>query len=457
MTGVRNLLPPITGEVDAAGILIRADATLTRLQMHAGGTQNGMLALPALAALAAKTHQLKMRLSDVIKIADDEQDIQFWAETELREGICQLQLWGCKGELELPPFLMDTKSSVDQFEAVEGCSVLICDVDRNLIAAQGDINVALKPENFGANLDQAIDLTTPILGEKPQLAVRIDAEQSFTGIPTKVIGQEGAFIIDGTPQKSRTGEFIGFRLLLRADRRAEVERDLASENFAERMMGKQISPALRLPLSRIIANAETIGDKLRGPVRDNYAVYAQDIASAARHLLALVDDLSDLEAVDRPDFSTASEAVELGDVARRVAGLLALKAADSQIQLRTPREEKTAIANAEFRRVLQIVINLVANAIRYSPHGSLVEIEIDDAGKWVEISVSDEGNGIVAADRERVFAKFERLGRSGDGGSGLGLYISRRLARFMGGDLTVSESTAGGAKFTLSLPLRVHS
>jgi signal transduction histidine kinase len=228
---------------------------------------------------------------------------------------------------------------------------------------------------------------------------------------------------------------------------------LASENFAERMIGKQIAPALRLPLSRIIANAETIGDKLRGPVRDNYAVYAQDIASAARHLMALVDDLSDLEAVDRPDFTTASEPVELGDVARRVAGLLALKAADSQIQLRSPDEDKTAMASAEFRRVLQIVINLVANAIRYAPHGSLVEIEINHAEKWAEISVSDEGNGIAVSDREKIFAKFERLGRSGDGGSGLGLYISRRLARFMGGDLTVSESTAGGAKFTLSLPL----
>ena len=68
------------------------------------------------------------------------------------------------------------------------------------------------------------------------------------------------------------------------------------------------------------------------------------------------------------------------------------------------------------------------------------------------LSVSDQGQGIKAEDRQRVFEKFERLGRSGDGGSGLGLYISRRLARAMHGELVVGESPEGGAMFTLSLP-----
>jgi signal transduction histidine kinase len=454
MSVIRNFLQPITGEVDASGILIRADAALARLQIHAGGTVQGVLALPTLAALAAKTHQLKMRLSDVVRVADDDRDLQFWVETELRDTLCHLEIWGWRGEAGSSPVEPDSQSSQDQFDTANNASVLVCDAQRNLVAAQGDIAALLKPESFGADLDQTVNLIQPILGEKPPLAVLIDARQAFSGIPANVIGQDGEYLVDGIPQLSAHGEFLGFRLALRLDRRVASDRKLLAGNQAERMIGKQIAPALRQPLSRIIANAETIGDKLRGPVRDNYAVYAQDIASAARHLLALVDDLSDLEAVDRPDFTTASDPIELGDIARRVAGLLALKAADNQIRLHTPGEEEAVMATAEFRRVLQIVINLVTNAIRYSPHGSLVEIDIDHAGKLAEISVSDEGNGIAPDDREKVFAKFERLGRSGDGGSGLGLYISRRLARFMGGDLTVSESAAGGAKFTLSLPLR---
>ncbi len=454
MSVIRNFLQPITGEVDAVGVLVRADAALERLQMHAGGKVHGVLALPALAALAAKTHQLKMRLSDVVRVADDDRDLQFWVETELSNNICQLEIWGWKGEPSQSASAIDGQSNQDQFDTANGVSILICDAQRNIVAAHGEIAVLLKSESFGMNLDQTINLIQPILGEKPQLAALIDTRQAFSGIPAALLAHDDQYRIDGIPQLSANGEFLGFRLLLTSDRRATLDRRLLSGNHAEHMVGNQIAPALRQPLSRIIANAETIGDKLRGPVRDNYAVYAQDIASAARHLLALVDDLSDLEAVDRPNFSTAADPIELGDIARRVAGLLALKAADSQIKLQVSNEEKTVMATAEFRRVLQIVINLVTNAIRYSPHGSLVEIDINHSQKLAQISVSDEGSGIAPADQEKIFAKFERLGLSGDGGSGLGLYISRRLARFMGGDLTVSESAAGGAKFTLSLPLR---
>ena len=209
---------------------------------------------------------------------------------------------------------------------------------------------------------------------------------------------------------------------------------------------------MRQPLGRIIANAETIGVKLHGPLRDNYASYAKDIANAAKHLIELVDDLSDLEAVERAGFKTAPDKIELGDVARRVAGLLALKAADHQIQIITPAPEQKVPATAEFRRVIQILLNVVNNAIRYSPDGSKIRIDIAELNGVACITVSDQGTGIAPEDAEKIFAKFERLGRSGDGGSGLGLYISRRLARAMGGELSVSTATGGGACFALTLP-----
>jgi signal transduction histidine kinase len=95
---------------------------------------------------------------------------------------------------------------------------------------------------------------------------------------------------------------------------------------------------------------------------------------------------------------------------------------------------------------------LVTNAIRYSPDGTLVAITVSQNDEMSDISVTDEGVGIPDEDREKIFNKFERLGRSGDGGSGLGLYISRRLARAMGGDLTVTAAEQGGSKFTLTLP-----
>jgi signal transduction histidine kinase len=209
---------------------------------------------------------------------------------------------------------------------------------------------------------------------------------------------------------------------------------------------------LRQPLDRIVANAETIGSELLGPIRENYALYARDIANAARHLTGLVEDLSDLEAVERPNFSTTKDDIELGEVARRAAGLLALTAADHRMTISLPDEQTHVPAKAEFRRVLQVMLNLTTNAIRYSPDGTEVRVEVGAEDGFAYVSVADQGAGVDAEDHERIFAKFERLGRTGDGGSGLGLYISRRLARAMGGDLTVAAAKGGGAKFTLRLP-----
>ena len=193
---------------------------------------------------------------------------------------------------------------------------------------------------------------------------------------------------------------------------------------------------------------------MEGPLRGDYASYAKDIASAGRHLLDLVNDLSDLEAIERPDFTVAGDDIDLVDLAHRAAGLLAVKAADHQIRLELPDKEQKMPASGEFRRSLQILVNLIGNAIRYSPDGSVISLSVSADQGFARISVSDQGSGIAEEDQERIFEKFERLGRSGDGGSGLGLFISRRLAHAMGGSLTVASAAGKGSTFTLSLPAR---
>ena len=149
-----------------------------------------------------------------------------------------------------------------------------------------------------------------------------------------------------------------------------------------------------------MANAQTIGSRLNGHIDESYAGYAQDIATAARHLSELVGDLEDLDAIDRADFNVASEQVELGDIARRVGGLLALKAADHHIELVLPPADLKVPVIGEFRRILQIVLNLVGNAIRYAPDGSMVTVSIDPESS--SLSVCDQGQGIKAEDRQRV-------------------------------------------------------
>ena len=166
----------------------------------------------------------------------------------------------------------------------------------------------------------------------------------------------------------------GFELLFVAEEPPEEEPEApagAPPRF-NAAIGREIAPVLRQPIARIIANAETIRTQLAGPLAEEYSHYAADIASAGEHLLALLDDLADLEVVEADDFSAAPDKIDLADVARRAAGILGVRARERGIEIDAPKEGDSVPAVGEFRRVLQILLNLLGNALRYAPEGSQV-------------------------------------------------------------------------------------
>jgi signal transduction histidine kinase len=122
------------------------------------------------------------------------------------------------------------------------------------------------------------------------------------------------------------------------------------------------------------------------------------------------------------------------------------------VRIDKPGEGDSLPARGEFRRVLQIMMNLLVNAIRYSPEGGMIWIRPEREGDIASITVADLGKGIAPEDQARIFDKFERVDVTEPGGTGLGLYIARRLARAMGGDLAVDSAPGQGARFTLTLP-----
>ncbi len=436
------LAQPILVDVDSDGRLVRADGPVLRLHLLAGGEDGGKLAIPSLSALAAATHKFQMRLARAVKVADEDEDIELWVETQIVDNIARLKIIGWRSELKMA----DKFAREEQIDRMGGTIELLFNQQLLLISVLGDGgNDQIKIGAFASDVFQTNGAGNRALLEAMDQHLPIQAGGIFIGDASQ------QYTVSGEPKRDQTQLFIGYSCHLRPE---AVAQENAPENEVghDQIFGIHLGAALRQPLGRIIANAETIGSKLQGPIRDSYATYAKDIADAARHLVTLVDDLGDLEAIERPGFSTAQDAIELGDIARRVAGLLALKAADHSISINVPGDDELVPAAAEFRRVLQIMINLVTNAIRYSPDGTSVAITVSQKDEMSQISVNDEGSGIPDEDREKIFNKFERLGRSGDGGSGLGLYISRRLARAMGGDLTVAAAEQGGSKFTLTLP-----
>ncbi|MEH6789604.1 sensor histidine kinase [Parasphingorhabdus sp.] len=460
MTSVRKLAEPVVGQVDADGLLLSADPLLLRLHFRCGGKEGGPLAVPQLAELCRLSRRLGMNLSRPVQASDDDCRIEMWVETRLvsadKGKRVDISIVDWK---EYPGEESDSsdKARERDFDRLEGKGTIRTDAALRIIAQQMPGGDTPDSDSIGRSLLDIYDVIPPSAHAK--LLEAVAERQPIRS--QRVRQQSGAkklFVLQGHPLIDKAGLFAGYRFVASPD-----EPDTAVDNtgqasvqlISDSLFGAQLGPALRQPLGKIIANAETISSKLEGPLRGDYASYARDIATAGRHLLELVNDLSDLEAIERPDFKVVGDAIDLVDLAHRAAGLLAVKAADHRIRIALPDEKEKMPASGEFRRSLQILVNLIGNAIRYSPDGSVITIQVSSEPGFSLISVSDRGDGIAAEDQERIFEKFERLGRSGDGGSGLGLFISRRLARAMGGSLTVTSVVGEGATFTLALPERL--
>lgn len=442
MNGFSSITMPVMGELSREGNLLSADRPLAELHLRAGGIDGGIVACPGLFSLGQIVSTLQMRLARAVIVSDGRDNLELWVEAEPKDDNVRLTILNWRTRVPANGLAVTDKT------VATSDPQLYFDHAHRLVGSRGAVGDLVATDDFGSEASQ---LFARILGDAHREV--LDDLIHFRAFKRKqFVRADGRPLeISGFTVNSIDGQPSGYvcQLHVREDTRVH-ETTYAGTSGA--LFGKNLAPALRQPLNRIIANAETIGGELLGPIRENYATYARDIANAARHLAALVDDLGDLEAVERADFSTAKDNIELGDVARRVAGLLALKAADHSIHFVVPDERTQVPATAEFRRVLQIMLNLGTNAIRYSPDGSVVTITAEGQPDFAILRVCDQGAGIKANDRDRIFEKFERLGRTGDGGSGLGLYISRRLARAMGGDLTVSAADGGGAAFTLRLP-----
>jgi signal transduction histidine kinase len=432
------LAVPIRAVVAADGTLISADPPIWRLHILAGGDNDGPLAIPAMAALAAATARTKIPGEQPVRAADEHDDVELWVEANAIGDTVELAITGWR---ELP--------SARRTGNRERHVTVVAEEDY-AIAIDSAQRIIRVPSFAGANVMGAPAGSVLLSVSAQDLASRLQEQQAFTGETIKLAGADRAYLLVLKPHHDANGLFLGHYGTLTP----EAATPLDETAVTAMPVGRQFASVLKQPLSRIVANAETIGGRLNGPLQDNYAEYAIDIANAARHLSELVSDMEDLEAIDRPDFAVARDRIELGDIARRVAGLLALKASDHGMVITLPSDGERVEAIGEFRRVLQIMLNLVGNAIRYAPDGSTITIAIGRNDRMAVIEVSDEGSGVPNVDRERIFNKFERLGRSGDGGSGLGLFISRKLARAMGGDLRVGDAPGGGALFTLSLPSR---
>jgi signal transduction histidine kinase len=443
----------VRGLTDAADQLIEADEPLAQLQLRCGGALPGMIAVPELLELVRQSRRKNLRLAREFHAFDGEDNISgFVRISPLRanDGGCEVMVENWRQDEHLGEDEQVLSNRMDNIDRM--LADLNAKLDRDLCA----LTVEAKAPDLAECLAAMMEKPRRPWSDFIEI-IEDDYRQPLhwrlvDGARARVAGSERDWRVRLMPLGLPSEVPYGFELLLVSEQpwlTTNAETLNGKENYLA--LGKTLTRVLRQPISQIIGNAETIRSRLAGPLRQEYTDYASDIASAGSHLLALLDDLADLEMVEAEGFATAADEVDLVDVAERAAGILGVKSVAKSITVISPDGKHKAIAKGESRRVLQILINLIANAINYSPEGSTVEITVSD-GDQVTISVSDEGPGLNEEQQLSIFKKFERLGREGDGGSGLGLYISSRLANAMDGALSVESAPGEGAKFTLSLP-----
>lgn len=451
----------IRARSDERDWLLEADEPLASLHSRSGGRFPGPIVNPALLELVRKSRAYGLKLAGIIRAQDSQEQITSFAEiTPDGDGLgCLISISGWRSKpIDQVPADIEARRREAIIRHVAGLSARLSP-EQLLLSAEcsdddlGDLGDVLRA-NIGRHWADLIALKGH--PEASQMHWRL-----LDGAEVSLEKSEKIWIAHLLPISSFGDRHTGFELYLVAQEQAaaisggRVPAD--SQLGKQPWMGREIAPILRQPVSRIIANAETIRTQLAGPLADEYSNYASDISMAGEHLLSLIDDLTALEMVENAEFSVAPDEIDLNDLAERAKGILGVRARERNITLSGPvlaegKSSGSVPAIGEFRRVLQILLNLIGNAIRYSPEGTEIYIATALVGDYARITVRDEGPGLSDDAQKRIFDKFERLGRQGDGGSGLGLYISRRLANAMGGSLSVESAEGAGASFTLEIP-----
>ncbi|MET0363382.1 MAG: HAMP domain-containing sensor histidine kinase [Sphingobium sp.] len=447
----------IRGRVSPEGRLLAADPPLLALQVEAGGASDGAIVIPALAHLVRLAQRLGITIARPVAIASGVSDISLWVRLKPDSDGVDLSIieWeeqprapdpvdplamGAHAELSRDGWIWQVDAAL-QFRLVDGQE----DTAGHVLPHVGEpLTAYFRLLEIEGEVSDRLPLLTAVAARRP-----------FSRQPALLRADETIrYSLAALPTFDALGRLTGYRgkAIRQGVATQSPEPPVGQAEAYSPLFSRRLDNALRQPLGRIIANANTISGQLEGPLRADYASYAADIAEAGRHLVELVDDLSDLQAIERPDFRVAREEVDVADLGRRAAGLLKMRAADQHITVEPPEADEQALATAEYRRVLQILVNLIGNAVRYSPDHSHIWVRVDQDASEVRVIVADQGRGIDAEDHERIFERFERLTPEDNAGSGLGLYISRRLARAMGGEISVESAKGQGARFTLSLP-----
>jgi signal transduction histidine kinase len=218
-----------------------------------------------------------------------------------------------------------------------------------------------------------------------------------------------------------------------------------------------MSHELRTPLNAILGYAELLADGIYGDLSEKMRGVLERIQSNGKHLLGLINDVLDLSKIEAGQFTLALDDYSMPALVKSVIAATEPLASAKGLALTVTIADGLPLARGDERRLTQVLLNLVGNAIKFTDAGS-VAIEAQAAEGRFTIAVADTGPGIAEADQGKIFEEFQQVDNTSTrkkGGTGLGLAIARRIMEMHGGTLTVTSALGLGSTFRIVLPVRV--
>jgi signal transduction histidine kinase len=242
-----------------------------------------------------------------------------------------------------------------------------------------------------------------------------------------------------------------FREIANKSRQLEIASQHKSEFLAN------MSHELRTPLNAIIGFSEALTERMFGDLNDKQDEYLEDIHASGQHLLSLINDILDLSKIEAGRMDLDRTEFDVSQAIDNALMLVRDRAARRGIVLHQAVDQRLGQVTADERKIKQVLLNLLSNALKFTPEGGRVDVRASVVDGMAEVSVTDTGVGIAPEDQQAVFEEFRQVGTAAKKveGTGLGLALSRKFIELHGGRIRVTSQVGAGSTFTFTLPLTI--
>jgi PAS domain S-box-containing protein len=319
---------------------------------------------------------------------------------------------------------------------------------------------------FGYSKEETVGQSLTILlpshraGELEEIREKVRLTGVIRNLEVRRIKKDGIIIeasLAVSPIRDKDDHVIGFLHLARdVTEKKRYEQRLKELDKMKSAFVSNVSHELRTPLTAIKASADNMLDRLIGDLNGKQVGYLTRIKSNSDRLARLINDLLDLSTIEAGKIDLRPTNLPLVTLVKEAAESLRPVAAEKLINLTVMSADPGVIAWADRDKVIQVLMNLIGNALKFTPNRGKVTIAVaKNSAAWMQISVTDTGPGIPAEEVNKVFGRFYQIGQAGTQktqGTGLGLAISKALVEMHGGKIWVESEAGKGSTFSFTLP-----